>query len=95
MHKIAPRRIPIPTRRIQNFTTAYDNQDSMVLRIFEGDRMMARDNLLLGEIELTGIPQAPRHVPIVEISFEVDVCHLFRNDMHSRMTTCLTKVASL
>ncbi|KAG6354704.1 hypothetical protein INS49_004722 [Diaporthe citri] len=78
MHKIVPRRVPIPKRRVQNLTTAYDDQDSMVIRFLEGDRMMARDNLLLGEIELTGIPRAPRHVPVVEISFEVDSLNILK-----------------
>lgn len=76
MDKVIRRNTPLPTRKIQNLTTAYDNQDSMVIRVFEGDRMMARDNYLLGEVELTGIPHAPRHVPIIEVSFEYDVCHL-------------------
>ncbi|KAK2606811.1 hypothetical protein N8I77_005537 [Diaporthe amygdali] len=70
--KIVPRIMPIPTRRRQNFTTAYDNQDSMLIRVFEGERRMARDNLLLGEFELKDIPPAPRHVPRVEVAFEVD-----------------------
>ncbi|KAL2292573.1 hypothetical protein FJTKL_09521 [Diaporthe vaccinii] len=78
MHKIFPRSVSIPNRRAQNLTTAYDGQASMVIRFFEGDRMMARDNLLLGEIELTGTPQAPRHVPIVEISFEVDPLNILK-----------------
>jgi molecular chaperone DnaK (HSP70) len=73
MHKAIRRYTPIPSRKIQNFTTAYDNQESMLIRVFEGDRMMARDNVLLGELELTGIPRAPRHVPIVQVSFELDV----------------------
>lgn len=94
MRKIFPRSVPIPTRRAQNLTTAYDGQDSMVIRFFEGDRMMARDNLLLGEIELTGIPQAPRHVPIVEISLEVDVCPLLQEFMDSKVTEKLLKLSS-
>lgn len=73
MHKAIRRYTPIPSRKIQNLTTAYDNQESMLIRVFDGDRMMARDNVLLGELELTGIPRAPRHVPIVEVSFELDV----------------------
>lgn len=74
MHKIVRRNTPLPTRKIQNLTTAYDNQDSMVIRVFEGDRMMSRDNYLLGEVELTDIPRAPRHGQIIEVSFEYDVC---------------------
>ncbi|POS71870.1 glucose-regulated protein [Diaporthe helianthi] len=73
MHKTIRRHTPIPTRKAQNLTTAYDNQESMLIRVFEGDRMMAKDNVLVGELELTGIPPAPRHVPIVEVTFELDV----------------------
>lgn len=73
MNKHIRRYTPIPSRKTQNLTTAYDNQESMLIRVFEGDRMMARDNSFLGEVELTGIPRAPRHVPIVEVLFELDV----------------------
>lgn len=76
MHKVTRRYTPTPTRKAQNLTTAHDNQESMLIRVFGGDHMMARDNLLLGELEVIGIPPAPRHVPIVEVSFEVDVSTL-------------------
>lgn len=77
LHKNIRRYTPIPSRKIRNLTTAYDNQESMLIRVFEGDRMMARDNLFLGEFELTGIPRAPRHVPIVEVLFELDVSKIY------------------
>lgn len=73
MNKITRRYTPVPTRKTQILATAYDNQESMLIRVFQGDRMMARDNLFLGELELTGIPPSPRHVPIVEVLFELDV----------------------
>ncbi|KAH8759889.1 heat shock protein 70 family [Diaporthe sp. PMI_573] len=87
MHKAIRRYTPIPSRRIQNFTTAYDNQESMLIRVFEGERMMARDNVLLGELELTGIPRAPRHVPIVEVSFELDANNILKVDARCLNTT--------
>lgn len=74
MRKIIPRGAHPPTRKVQNLTTAYDDQDSIVIRVLEGDRMMARDNFIMGELELTGIPRAPRHVPIIEVSFDLEVC---------------------
>lgn len=79
MRKVIRRNMPMPTRKVQNLTTAYDDQDSMVIRVFEGDRMMARDNFLMGELEL-GIPRATRHVPIIEVSFQLDVCPFSRQD---------------
>lgn len=73
MHNIIQRYTVLPTRKVRNLTTSSDDQDSMLIRVFEGDRMTARNNSLLGEVKLTGIPPAPRHVPIVEVSFELDV----------------------
>lgn len=81
MRKIIPRGTHPPTRKAQNLTTAYDDQDSMVIRTLEGDRMMSRDNFILGELELTGIPRAPRHVPIIEVSFDLEVCLTSLRDM--------------
>lgn len=81
MRKIIPRGTHPPTRKVQNLTTAYDDQESMVIRILEGDRMMSSDNSVLGELELTGIPRAPRHVPIIEVSFDLDVCLTSLKDM--------------
>lgn len=71
---MVPRNAPVPRVKVESFTTAYDNQESMLFRIFEGERTMAKNNLLLGEIELTGIPRAPRHVPRVSLNFVIHVC---------------------
>lgn len=93
MRKIVRRNTPIPTRKTQNFTTASDDQDSVVIRVFEGDRMMARDNLPLGEVELTCVSRAPRDAPNVEVSFEVDVCPPSHESSTSRMVTSLINYA--
>lgn len=74
MRKIIRRNTPVPTRKTQNFTTAYDNQDSITIRVFEGEHMLTKDNLLLGAFDLRGIPRALQGVPRIEVSFEVDVC---------------------
>nr|CCA24936.1 luminalbinding protein 3 precursor putative [Albugo laibachii Nc14] len=72
MTKIINRNTVIPTKKAQLFSTSSDNQNAVSISVLEGERAMAKDNRLLGKFELTGIPPAPRGVPQIEVTFEVD-----------------------
>src|SRR5687767_11465711 len=70
--KLIERNTTVPTKKSQVFSTAADNQTAVTIRVFQGEREMANDNKLLGQFDLVGIPSAPRGVPQVEVTFDID-----------------------
>jgi molecular chaperone DnaK len=82
--KLIERNTTIPTRKSQVFSTAQDNQTAVSIRVFQGEREMAADNKLLGQFDLVGIPPAPRGLPQVEVTFDIDangIVHVSAKDL--------------
>lgn len=70
--RLIDRNTTIPTRKSQVFSTAEDGQTAVTIRVFQGEREMAADNKLLGQFDLVGIPPAPRGMPQIEVTFDID-----------------------
>ncbi|MBL8295460.1 MAG: molecular chaperone DnaK, partial [Bryobacterales bacterium] len=84
--KLIDRNTTIPTRKSEVFSTAADSQTSVQIKVFQGERAMAKDNRLLGVFELVGIPPAPRGVPQIEVTFDIDANGIMNVSAKDRAT---------
>ena len=97
MTKLIERNTTIPTRKSQIFSTATDNQTAVSIHVLQGEREMAGDNKTLGRFELVGIPAAPRGIPQIEVTFDIDangIVHVSAKDLATQKEQSIQITAS-
>jgi len=91
--RMIDRNTTIPTKKSQTYSTADDNQSAVTIRVFQGEREMAADNKMLGQFDLVGIPPAPRGVPQIEVTFDIDangIVHVSAKDLATQKEQSMT-----